>query len=88
MKEVAAASNHNLVRNSNAFFRNLMGYSIVNLDIQANPMPFFDNMLKRSSTLCENLKFILGLDIYVFLFRVFWFACILILLWRRYLILM
>ena len=88
MKEVAAASNHNLVRNSNAFFRNLMGYSIVNLDIQANPMPFFDNMLKRSSTLCENLKFIQGLDIYVFLFRVFWFACILILLWRRYLILM
>ena len=88
MKEVAAASNHNLVRNSNAFFRNLMGYSIVNLDIQANPMPFFDNMLKGSSTLRENLKFIQGLDIYVFLFRVFWFACILILLWRRYLILM
>ena len=50
-------------------------------------MPFFDNMLKRSSKLCENLKFVQGLDIYVFLFRVFWFACILILLWRRYLVL-
>ena len=33
MKEVATASNHNLVRNSNAFFRNLMGYSTVDLDI-------------------------------------------------------
>ena len=33
MKEVATASNHNLVRSSNAFFRNLMGYSTVDLDI-------------------------------------------------------
>ena len=49
-------------------FRNLMGYSTADLDIQADAMPFFDNTLKRSSTLMNNLKFIQGLDIYVFLF--------------------
>ena len=49
-------------------FRNLMGYSAADLDIQADAMPFFDNTLKRSSTLINNLKFIQGLDIYVFLF--------------------
>ena len=49
-------------------FRNLMGYSTADLDIQADAMSFFDNTLKRSSTLMNNLKFIQGLDIYVFLF--------------------
>ena len=37
-------------------FQDLMGYSTVDLDIQADPMPFFDNTLKRSSTLCEQFE--------------------------------
>ena len=69
-------------------FRNLMRYSTVDLDIQADPMPFLIIRLREVVHYVNNLKFIQGLDIYVFLFRVFWFACILILLWRPYLILM
>ena len=36
--------------------RNLMEYSTVDLDIQQDPMPSFDNALKRSSTLCEQFE--------------------------------
>ena len=37
-------------------FRNLMEYSTVDLDIQLDPVPFFDNTLQRSSTLCEQFE--------------------------------
>ena len=37
-------------------FRNLMEYSTVDLDIQLDPVPFSDNTLKRSSTLCEQFE--------------------------------
>ena len=37
-------------------FRNFMGYLTVDLDIQADPVPFFVNTLKRSSTLCEQFE--------------------------------
>ena len=41
-------------------FQNLMGYSTVDLDIQADPVLFFDDTLKRSSTLCEQFEVYTG----------------------------
>ena len=37
-------------------FRNLMAYSTIDLDVQVDPMPFFDNTLNRSNTLCEQFE--------------------------------
>ena len=49
-------------------FQNLMGYSTVDLDIQADPVLFLMIRLREVVHYVNNLKFILGLDIYVFLF--------------------
>ena len=37
-------------------FRNLRCYSTVELDIQVDPMPFFDNTFQISSTLCDQFE--------------------------------
>ena len=41
---------------SSKHFRNLMGYSSVDLDIQLYSMPSFDNSLKKRSSLCEQFE--------------------------------
>ena len=55
-------------------FRNLMGYSTVDLDIQVDSVSFLIILLREVVHYVKNLRFIQGLDIYVLLFRVFWFA--------------
>ena len=54
--------------------RNLMGYSTVDFDILVDSVPFLIILLREVVHYVKNLKFIEGLDIYVVLFRVFWFA--------------
>ena len=41
---------------SSEHFRNLMGYTRIDLDIQLDSMPSFDNSLKKRSSLCEQFE--------------------------------
>ena len=66
-------------------FPNLVDYSTVDLDIHLDPMPSFDNSLKERSSLCKQFNVDTRPGHLFISFRVFWFACISIMLWRPYL---